>query len=901
MKLFAALAATVLAGTLTSFAQTAPGDALATFAIEKGLQLELVAAEPLVMSPCALAFDARGRMFVAENRGYPRNANPPVGTIALIEDTDHDGRMDKRTVFAEGLTFPNGVLPWKNGLFVTCAPDVLYFEDSDGDGHADVRRVVLTGFATTGSTQLRVNAPIVGPDGWIWLASGLSGGNITAPDHPEFPPLALKSDLRFDPETGAFEAVDGRSQYGHSFDEAGRRFICMNRIQVQHVVLPSRFLRRNPKLAFSETVQNCPDLVPNPLLRGGAGAARIFPISKNITTADSHAGTFSAACSIFIWRDGALPSVYNGCAFSCDPTGNLVHVDKLEPRGATFAAVPMLPNREFLASRDDWFRPVFLARGPDGALYVADMYRKVIEHPDYLPEEIRKRTDFETGRDMGRIWRVSDPARRAPKANLISGAIRLRQLALANTLTDETIADVFGDQEAAVREVALQLAEPRFMKVPWLLDRAMPLAEDENARVRFQFALSTGGIDEERVAYALGRIAKRDHADRWIRAAALSGQMNHLEKFLEGAIDDQVGSDLLEVLIECGRFLPKESPDQIIGRLGDVMHTSANSVETLVAAILTGNSEMHGTVLDDRWDRLPTLARKEIAVLSARTQDARRRELAVRFLARTDLPESTSALRDFARNEFGNDLAFVALKSMREADAAALLPELLGRKYWRSLPPRARESLVGFIMTRPAFIRQLFGAIESGEFPRQAIDAARRQQLLKSKTVDIQKRAETVFGEPVPSDRSAAFASARAVLQLSANGGNGRAVFQRSCAICHRLDREGYAVGPDLFDVRNQPKDSILLHIIVPDFEIAPAFAAYNIETTDGRALLGIMESESADSVTLREPQGVHETLLRSKIASITASATSLMPPGLEQTMTAQELADLVAYLKGEE
>jgi putative heme-binding domain-containing protein len=270
-------------------------------------------------------------------------------------------------------------------------------------------------------------------------------------------------------------------------------------------------------------------------------------------------------------------------------------------------------------------------------------------------------------------------------------------------------------------------------------------------------------------------------------------------------------------------------------------------------------------------------------------------------LARTDLPESTSALRDFARNEFGNDLAFVALKSMREADAAALLPELLGRKYWRSLPPRARESLVGFIMTRPAFIRQLFGAIESGEFPRQAIDAARRQQLLKSKTVDIQKRAETVFGEPVPSDRSAAFASARAVLQLSANGGNGRAVFQRSCAICHRLDREGYAVGPDLFDVRNQPKDSILLHIIVPDFEIAPAFAAYNIETTDGRALLGIMESESADSVTLREPQGVHETLLRSKIASITASATSLMPPGLEQTMTAQELADLVAYLKGEE
>ncbi|HEX5175685.1 MAG TPA: PVC-type heme-binding CxxCH protein, partial [Chthoniobacteraceae bacterium] len=831
MKVIAALAATVLAGTLISRAQTAPGDAPATFAFGKGLRLELVAAEPLVASPCALAFDARGRMFVAENRGYPRNAQPPIGTIALLEDTDQDGRMDKRTVFADGLTFPNGVLPWKNGLFVTCAPDVFYFEDTDGDGRADVRRVVLTGFATTGSTQLRVNAPIVGPDGWIWLASGLSGGNITAPDHPEFPPLALKSDLRFDPETGAFEAVDGRSQYGHSFDQAGRRFICMNRIQVQHVVLPSRYLQRNPKLAFSETVQNCPELIPNPLLRGGAGAARIFPISNNVTTADSHAGTFSAACSVFIWRDGALPDAYNGCAFSCDPTGNLVHVDKLEPRGATFSAVPLLANHEFLASRDDWFRPVFLARGPDGALYIADMYRKVIEHPDYLPEEIRKRTDFESGRDMGRIWRVTTAAARAEKmkANVSSGANRLRQLALAKTLTHETIADAFRDKDPAVREVALQLAEPLLAKAPSLLDRAMPLAEDENARVRFQFALSVGGVDEERVAQALGRIARRDHADRWSKAAAMSGKMTHLAKFLEGAIGAHLESDLLDLLIACGRFLPNETPDQIIAGLGEAIHTSADSAETIVAAILTGNSEMHGTVLDDRWSQLPALARKEIAILTAETEDARRRELAVRFLARTNLPESATALRALVRNEPGDAIAFVALRSMREADAAALLPELLTEKYWQSLPPRARESLLGFTMTRPAFMQQLLGAIESGKFPRQGIDAMRREQLLKSKTADIQKRAETIFGQPIPGDRRAAFESARAALQLSASGKHGRAVFQRSCAICHRLDREGSAVGPDLFDVRNQPKESILLHIIVPDHEIAPAFAAYHV------------------------------------------------------------------------
>ncbi len=335
---------------LSPLSPLSPDEALRSFELAPGLKIELVAAEPLVASPCAMAFDERGRLFVAENRGYPRTADPPQGRIAMLEDTDRDGRMDKGTVFADGLTFPNGVLPWKGGLFVTCAPDLLYLRDTDDDGRADERRIVLTGFETKGSTQLRVNAPLHGPDGWIWLASGLSGGLITNPAHPDYPGVDLKSDLRFDPHTGRIEAVDGRSQYGHSFDDFGRRFICMNRVQVQHVVLPSRYFKRNPHLAFSDTVQNCPELVPNPLLRGGGGAARIFPISKNVTTADSHAGTFSAACAVTIWRSGALPSEYRGSAFSCEPTGNLVHVDKLQSRGATFAAMPLLEGREFLAA-----------------------------------------------------------------------------------------------------------------------------------------------------------------------------------------------------------------------------------------------------------------------------------------------------------------------------------------------------------------------------------------------------------------------------------------------------------------------------------------------------------------------------------------------------------------------
>ncbi len=364
----------------------------------------------MVESPVAIAFDERGGLYVAENRGYPTGpgeGQPPAGRIARLEDTDGDGRMDRRTEFADGLTFPNGLMPWKGGLIVTCAPDIFYLRDTDGDGKADERTVLFTGFDTGGSTQLRVSHPTLSPDNWIYTTIGLRTGKVTSPSAPDRAPVELKrSDFRFRPDGDAWEPADGGAQFGLTFDDFGRRFICYNRVQVQHVVISSKVLRRNPHLAFSETIQNCPSETVPEFSKGHGSASRIFPISKNVTTADSHAGTFTAACAVTVYRGHGLPDSYYGGAFSCDPTGNLVHFDRLEPRGATFAASRAREGVEFLASTDNWFRPVFLAHGPEGAIYLCDMYRGTIEHPDYLPVEIRKRTDFSRGKTMGRIWRV---------------------------------------------------------------------------------------------------------------------------------------------------------------------------------------------------------------------------------------------------------------------------------------------------------------------------------------------------------------------------------------------------------------------------------------------------------------------------------------------------------------
>ncbi|HTN73923.1 MAG TPA: PVC-type heme-binding CxxCH protein, partial [Pirellulaceae bacterium] len=602
-----------------------PEAALKAFQCQANMRVELVAAEPLVVSPVAMAFDERGRLFVAENRGYPSGpaaGEEPIGRIALLTDTNGDGQMDARSEFATGLTFPNGVLPWRDGVIVTCAPDVLFLRDTNDDGVADERQVLFTGFSTGGSTQLRVSHPTLSLDNWIYVTSGLTGGKIVAPDNAQQPAVEIKrTDFRFRPDSLVGEAADGGAQFGISFDDFGRRFICYNRVQVQHVVLPARVLARHPQLAFSETVQNCPvETVAEPL-KGHGQAARLFPISANVTTADSHAGTFTAACAVTVFRGTGLPAAYQGGVFSCDPTGNLVHFDLLEPRGATFGARPAQAGVEFLASSDSWCRPVFLSSGPDGALYVCDMYRRTIEHPDYLPVEIRKHTDFEGGKTMGRIWRVvrsdlpqgngkqrevnyakattaelvatlgspdgwrrdtaqrlltqkRDAAALAPLRKLLGQAETspatyvhaLNLLATLDQVADESLRAALSHPAPPVREQALLLVEPRLASDAKWLDSILPLAKDANPRVRFQLAIALGALSnasDERITTALASIAAQGSDDRWLRAAVFSSllgrELSFLSKLTASEADEKANRSL-ELWKELGRLIGASQP-----------------------------------------------------------------------------------------------------------------------------------------------------------------------------------------------------------------------------------------------------------------------------------------------------------------------------------------------------
>lgn len=840
----------------SAHAQLAPDDALKSFQLADDLRVELVAAEPLVASPCAIAFDEKGRAFVAENRGYPRMADPPEGVVALLEDTDHDGKFDKRTVFADHLEYPNGVMPWKDGVIVTASPDVWFMRDTNGDGVADEKRKLFTGFETAKSTQLRVNAPRVGPDGWIYLAAGLSLGTIACPEHPERPPLKMTADVRFNPDTLEIENVDGKSQFGQSFDDFGRRFICMNRLPVQHVVWSSKWLARNPNLAFSDTVQDCNERLVKTTMKGGGDGVRLFPISSNITTADSHAGSFSAACGVTIWRGGALPERYDGTVLSCDPTGNLVHCDRLVPNGATFNAVPLLEKHELLASKDDWCRPVYVARGPEGALYVCDMYRKVIEHPDYLPEEIRKHADFESGRSMGRIWRVTAKTPRTAKPVA-------------------PFADEFAPIGPAATDAAL----------------AAKLANDPSARVRFCTALVLGDSQADFAIEMLARIAARDAGDKWARAAVLSGVGGREADFLRVVWPKLKGESdgELELLGMLGRCFKDVAALQ--GALGDAQPGAA------LAAVWAGFNERNAAAARGTPAYAKLLDYAAAGVADAALPAAQR--LIFARLLGTGKWESAAAPLQAALGKNPDEALRAALvRSLALLDGSRAAAVLLAEGAWAKYSPVLRETILNALFARGQ-LGGVLDAVESNRLPASALTTQRRQAFEKSKDAAVKERAQKIFTAGL-GDRRASLERAQKALELAANPAHGHEVFKQLCSTCHRLAQEGANVGPDLFDIRRQPKENIVFHIVMPEAEVAPAFAPYSCETKDGRTFAGILISETPTSVSIRQPGGSEETVLRPDIKALTSLPGTLMPIGLDAAMQPQDIADLLAYLKGE-
>jgi putative membrane-bound dehydrogenase-like protein len=540
------------------------------------------------------------------------------GRVRYLEDLNGDGRYDKSTLFLDGLGYPSGVWPWRKGVLISCAPEILYAEDTDGDGRADRRETLYQGFSE-GNQQHRVNGFSYGLDNWLYGANGDSGGKIKSLKTGEEVSISGR-DFRIRPDEGRIEAQAGQSQFGRHRDDWGNWFGNNNSNPMWHYTLEDHYLRRNPHVA-------APD--GRVMVSQTPGASPVYPRSRTLERFNdfNKANRFTSACSAIIYRDDLFGPEFIGNSFVSEPVHNLVHREIVEAKGTTFTsrrAADELQS-EFLASSDNWFRPTMVQTGPDGALWVADMYRHVIEHPQWIPPEWQKRLDLRAGHDKGRIYRVYPkghpprPIVRLDKLStselvaaldspsgwqrdmvqqlLIERADKsavpdLRQLAEhamrpqarlqalcaldgLNALNEPALWVGLGDTHPGVRRHAIRLSEPVLRNSPEVVGRSKNtlatvanLIDDPDPRVQMQLAYSLGEFAEADRSRVVAAILLRPDLDRFLRAAALSSvKESNLELILRWVIDHHTGEpppELLKTLLGLAASY-KNEPSLILG------------------------------------------------------------------------------------------------------------------------------------------------------------------------------------------------------------------------------------------------------------------------------------------------------------------------------------------------
>lgn len=410
-----------------------PTESAAQLVISDGYQIQLIAAEPQVVSPVDAVFDDRGRMWVVEMIDYPfppPTQTEPRGRIRILSDKDGDGRFESSTVFADRLDMPTGIGMWRDGAVVTLGGKFVWMRDVDGNDQVDSEEVWLEGFSQQ-NEQLRANHPRFESDGNWYIASGLRGGKVQLSEalrgNASGEPLDLATrDVRFNPKTRAVEVITGPAQFGLTTDVNGSRMFCTNRNPCVQVVLEQVHLTGNPLAGLVPPVN---DVLPS------GEASRVLPLVEAWTTSNLHAGQFTAACGVHFqqltsthqpWTETAANSTFaqpRAEVYTCEPTGSLVQMQRVSHDGSVWRAEldrnqAEQVKSEWLASRDPWFRPVNVLPAPGGGLLVIDMHRAVIEHPAWVPDELKKRPDERYGESAGRIYWASSRASNWPSSTL---------------------------------------------------------------------------------------------------------------------------------------------------------------------------------------------------------------------------------------------------------------------------------------------------------------------------------------------------------------------------------------------------------------------------------------------------------------------------------------------------
>ena len=938
-----------------------PADSLAAIETrdDLGLTVELAAAEPFVADPVAIDWDARGRMWVVEQPDYPNGMGgnyEPGGRVKILTDSDGDGRYEQASLLLEGIPFPTGITCWGDGAYVCAAPDILYVEDTTGDGKADVVEKRFSGFHTD-NYNARINSLALGLDNWIHGANGLLGGNIRNEKTGEVIDIRGR-DLRFHPDTLELQLVSGVTQQGRVRDDWDNWFGCSNSRWIFHFPLPEQQVQRNPHVTAPGPSIYLPD-------RSESALSAISQPLERFNSPDAQ-GNITSACGLGIYRDELLGPDFIGNAFIGETAHNLVRRYQLKPEGATFAVKRPKgeQEREFFASADNWSRPVQIRTGPDGALYIVDMYRAVIEHTRWIPADRLAKIDARAGEGMGRIYRLvpaaaklrkvqdltqldgaglvaaldtpngttrdlahqrlllnhkKDASLKPPLAQLAAGSqwptVKVQALAVLDglqLLSAKELLAALGDAEAQVRRHALRLVAARIATSAELADASLALSIDPDFTVRYQLAQTLGEWDDSRAAKALGDLAADGLGDTWLRGAVMSSSLHRPLEILEPVMATPAKSagrtQMITSLIATAAATATTPAG--FDRLVAVLAPDGDSDNGSLAWKMVGMAQ----VLDALERRKITLAALNSAekvrplfeaahrvAADTKARDADR-QAALRLFGRgfNDVTDDLVKLADFLKPSEGvvvsdavQKTALAMLARSSSADAAdAMLSD------WSRRAPSIRAAIITTLLARDAWTSRLLQAVDDEIISPAELSAANRQMLVAHKNDAIRERAAKLLPPVDNRQRAAVVARYKGVAELTGDAVKGAEVFKAACAVCHDYLGQGVAVGPNLKAYYNKSASDFATAILDPNAAVEPRYVSYTITTGDQRTLVGVIANESAASLEVVQPGGIRETILRTDIEAIRATGLSLMPDGLEGAISPQAMADLIAYLK---
>ncbi|HRQ88097.1 MAG TPA: c-type cytochrome, partial [Bacteroidia bacterium] len=695
----------------------------------------------------------------------------------------------------------------------------------------------------------------------------------TRPDDPNFAAVSLRgADFSFDPETLDLRPENGTAQYGLSFDSQGRRYVCSNSNHLvwaayeRHQVKPNPwFSLPTPLLSIAEDgpAPNVHRISPDEPWRIVRTRWRVAGVVKGIVEGGGRvSGFLVAATGIHLYWGDAFPAEFRDNAFIGDVGSNLVHRKIISTRPGSVQPVGHRKNpdetTEFLRSSDTWFRPCSFATGPDGCLYIVDMYRETIEHPWSLPEPIKKHLDLNAGNDRGRIYRVAPEGYKPP------------QFSDLGALSDEELAALTKHPNDWHRTTARRL----------LYERGKPAAPVP-AVEPFPAVLASETPLLDRIESSIG--------DRWMEAAVLNSLRTPDDLAAAWEKSQSTSTAFRTQLVG---MIGRANDPALLATVGDTLAAGKPDgdavylLTSLREGLVRSKGDWKSFAASPRW---AGLSAKASEILTNASSPAPSRIAAVKLLALLPGAETQALFRTTLESDAGDPALASAL-----VGAIADLDYLIGR--FGSLEPAAKDELGVRLLANAKASTAFLSAIRDEKVKLADAPASLVENLRRHADAGVQKLAAEVL--PPVVKRSDVVAAYQPALAKKGDPAKGKLAFMKVCIACHKShEGEGIALGPPVASFAAGGAETLLGNILDPNREVAPQYQAYTFEFREGAPATGMILSENASEVTLRMPGGIDRTIPRGEITGMTGLGQSLMPEGLEATLTVEEMADLLAYL----